>query len=163
MTTWKKIGKIGPPQGLNGSFFLIGGEVFESTCTSAVIGKDPSCGIPVSLAVRRFSQDQWVLKIQGVEERKALDELRGQELWVESGEEPAHELIGTQVLDDTGKLLGQITAVTNYGASDIAVVQSPDQKCVDLPLVADFFSLPGVGKKLELKIPLSALAGLWYS
>jgi len=163
MMAWKNIGKIGPPQGLNGAFFLVGSEDFDSDSSALMMGQDPSCGVPVSLQNCRYSQGHWVFKIQGVDSRQALDAVRGQELWVQEQEEIEHELIGTQVLDDTGAQLGRVIAVTNYGASDIVVVQGEENRLLDLPLVADYFALPSVNKTLELKIPQATFAELWYS
>lgn len=163
MANWKKIGKIGSPQGLNGSFFLVGDRESNPSSLSVVIGEDPSCGIPASIDSKKYIQGQWVLKIRGIEERKALEAVRGQSLWSEAPEENPDGLEGVQVVDSSGMLMGKIIAVANYGASDIVVIENAEQMLLDLPLVADYFSLPPSSDgKLELIVPQSSLADLWY-
>ncbi len=160
---WIQIGKIGPPQGLSGSFFLVGGDTFESAMTeSAVMGDDPDCGIPISLARSVFSKGHWILKIHGIEDRKALEDVRGQKLWIEALEQK-HELAGTSIVDGSGTQLGFIVDVDNHGASDIAVVRSASNTSIDLPLVPDYFDFPPQNNTLILKIPASELADLWYA
>lgn len=163
MASWKKIGTVGPPQGLNGSFFLVGDREQNPSSPSIVIGGDPSCGIPAIINSKKFSQGQWVLSIRGVEGRKALEGIRGQCLWSDAGEDSADSLEGVRIVDSSGAEIGKIIAVTNYGASDIAVVESAENKFVDLPLIAEFFALPPSSDgTLELIMPQNALSDLWY-
>lgn len=163
MAVWKKIGKVGPPQGLNGSFFLVGDREINPSLPSIVIGEDPSCGIPAIIEARKFIQGQWVLKIRGIEERKSLEGIRGQYLWTDPGEETIESLEGILIVDSSGNLVGKIIAVTNYGASDIVVVENEEKKLLDLPLVAEYFALPpGADGTLELIMPQSSLSDLWY-
>ena len=163
MSSWKKIGKIGPPQGLGGSFFLLGIGSPGLPDARVLLGKDPSCGIPVTITQSRFANGQWLLKIRGIEERSALDAIRGQELWLAAQEELVPELVGTQILDAAGEVFGDIVDVINHGASDIAVIADPQKKQhIELPLIPDFFALPASDRKLELKVAAQALTDLWY-
>jgi ribosomal 30S subunit maturation factor RimM len=163
MTSWKKIGNVGPPQGLNGSFFLVGDREMNPTNPAVVIGEDPSCGIPATIISKKLIQGQWVVKIRGVEGRKALEGVRGLSLWSEAGDENMDTLEGIEIVDASVSHLGKIIAVTNHGASDIVVIESAEKQLVDLPLIPEYFALPPSSDgKLVLIMPLSALVDLWY-
>lgn len=162
MAIWRKIGTVGSPQGLNGSFFLVGDREQDPSSSSVIIGEDPSCGIPATIQAKKSSQGQWVASVRGVENRKALEGIRGQCLWASADDEEA-TLEGVSVIDSAGIELGKIIAVTNYGASDIVVIQSSEKKLIDLPLVDSFFVLPPSAEgTLELVIPQSDFSDLWY-
>lgn len=163
MANWKKIGTVGPAQGLNGSFFLVGDRDINPSSSAIVIGEDPSCGIPAVIDSKKCQQGQWILKIRGIEGRKALETVRGQTLWTDAGDEGYSSLEGIEVVDSSGKHVGKIIAVTNYGASDIVVIENAEKQLIDLPLVPDYFSLPPSSDgKLELIASDSSLSDLWY-
>lgn len=163
MATWKKIGKIGLPQGLNGAFYLVGDRQTEPSASSIVIGDDPSCGIPAAIESQKNQQGQWVLKIRGIDGRMALQALRGQSLWIEVGENTEQNLEGVRILDSNGDSVGKIVAVTNYGASDIVVIESEAKGLIDLPLIEDYFFLPPSSERtLEIKLSENTLSDLWY-
>jgi 16S rRNA processing protein RimM len=72
-----------------------------------------------------------ILGVEGVEGRDAAEKLRGARVLVErSAIEPLSEgqylyadLIGCQVLDETGRTLGAVRELFSAGASDVLVVQ----------------------------------------
>ncbi len=161
MTNWKSIGKVGSAQGLSGSFFLVGNRDHDPSGEDLVIGEDPSCGIPVYLDTKKYVQGQWVLKLRGIEDRKALEDIRGQALWIDAGEDISNPLVGLEVVDRNNFKIGKVVEVTNHGASDIVVIENEANKFVDLPLIADFFILPPTDF-LKLQIPQSDFEDLWY-
>lgn len=77
-------------------------------------------------------------RLSGVTTKEAADALRGARLFVDrdrlpdpSDDEFYHaDLIGLQVLDTGGAVLGRIKAVLNHGASDILEVTTPAQSGV---------------------------------
>ena len=77
-------------------------------------------------------------RLSGVTTKEAADALRGVRLFVDrarlpdpSDDEFYHaDLIGLQVLDTGGAVLGRIKAVLNHGASDILEVAAPGQSGV---------------------------------
>ena len=163
MATWKKIGTVGAPQGLNGSFFLVGEREINPASPSIVIGEHPSSGIPATIQTKKCIQGQWVLKIRGVEERKALEGIRGQILWAKLTGLEHESLEGFSVLNPSGQEIGKVVALTNHGASDIVVVENAEGSFVDLPLVADYFSLPpNANRTLHLVLEANAFHDLWY-
>ena len=79
--------------------------------------------------------DVVLAKVEGVSDRDAAQALHGTELYVDRAVLPALEeeetfyhadLIGLQVEDAAGKVLGRVRAVENYGAGDFLEVEGPD-------------------------------------
>lgn len=72
-------------------------------------------------------------RIKGVEDRDAAEALKGTELHVEKSRLPRlpddefyhADLIGLEVRDTAGTLLGEVRAVHNHGAGDILEVTGP--------------------------------------
>lgn len=80
----------------------------------------------------RVSRRRWIVAFEGVEDRTQAERLRGtvllgeplagaeadgDELWV-------HELVGAEVTDPTGAVLGRIVAVEANPASDLLVLEA---------------------------------------
>ncbi|RMH69014.1 MAG: 16S rRNA processing protein RimM [Gemmatimonadetes bacterium] len=86
----------------------------------------------------------WILKFAGVESRNEAELLRNwtleipQHQLVELPEDTYYifELIGLEVLTDTGQLLGRVTDVLQYGSSDIYVVQDHQREYL-IPAIRD--------------------------
>jgi 16S rRNA processing protein RimM len=75
-----------------------------------------------------------VARLKGVGDRSAAEALNGTELFVERAalpdkleeEEFYHaDLVGMDVLDESGNRLGKVTAIQNFGAGDILEVKGP--------------------------------------
>jgi 16S rRNA processing protein RimM len=79
----------------------------------------------------RMSRDRWIVSFDGVDDRNEAERLRGtvlsgepldhnddaDELWV-------HELVGSDLLDPAGRVLGRVAAVEANPASDLLVLES---------------------------------------
>jgi 16S rRNA processing protein RimM len=78
----------------------------------------------------RMFRTRWIVAFEGVDDRNAAERLRGtvlsgdrldyddeDELWV-------HELVGSEVVDRAGRVLGRVTAVEANPASDLLVLES---------------------------------------
>ena len=93
-------------------------------------------------------RDAWLMKLEGLSDRDQADALRGQELLVVRSELPAidddevyvRDLVGCEVVDTAGALLGHVTGVQG-GAQELLVIARASVS-------------PGTGDKpLELLIP----------
>jgi len=73
-------------------------------------------------------RSRWLVRFRGIEDRDGADQLRGAVLRAEpirqDGELLVHELIGLQVRDQTGTLLGKVVAVEANPASDLLVLDN---------------------------------------
>jgi 16S rRNA processing protein RimM len=80
-------------------------------------------------------------RLSGIETREAAEALRGQRLYVDRERLPAlpddefyhADLIGLEVRDTGGALLGRVAAVLNHGAGDLLEVRPPQGAAILLP------------------------------
>jgi 16S rRNA processing protein RimM len=91
-------------------------------------------------AFRAAKQGEAVLGFEGVRDRNAAEALKGVELFVERASlpEPSEDefyhadLIGLEARDSEGRMLGKISALHNFGASDVIELARPDGDSVHL-------------------------------
>ena len=94
----------------------------------------------VITAFRPAKQGEAVIAFGGVGDRNAAEALKGTELFVDraalpetEGEEFYHaDLIGLEARDHEGRMLGKVSALHNFGASDVIELQRADGDSVHL-------------------------------
>jgi 16S rRNA processing protein RimM len=85
-------------------------------------------------AFRAGKPGEAVMSFQGIESREAAEALKGKELFIARDALPAPgdeefyhaDLIGLEARDSEGRVLGKVTAVHNYGASDVIEIARAD-------------------------------------
>lgn len=85
------------------------------------------------------------LKMAGIDSVELAEKLRNQFLYIgkddltvlAADEFYAHDLLGMQVFDEAGNLLGTITDVEFYGANDVYVLKDQDGREHLLPAIKD--------------------------
>jgi len=103
-----------------------------------------SRGGELVIASSRLHSGRQVVRFDGVDSREAAEALRGTELRRPRADIPldddafwTDELIGREVLDDSGAVVGVVEAVADGAAHDYLVVARPDGGEVLLPAVAE--------------------------
>lgn len=95
-------------------------------------------------------QRRYLVMFEGVTTREQAEALHGARLLAEPIEDPAelfvHELIGSELVDSKGRVLGRVTAVQANPASDLLVVD-------DRHLVPVVFITGRHGGTIEVDIP----------
>ena len=125
------VGRVGRPHGLDGSFFVEGpSERADAFAKGAVVWVD---GEPLEIvASRRGSQNRPVIRLE-----RRVD--RGAELTVPRESLPAlgedeyyaFQLVGLEVEEEGGRILGRVREVLDYPANDVLELDSG----LSLPLV----------------------------
>jgi len=85
-------------------------------------------------AFRPTKPGEAVIAFEGVRDRNAAEALKGAELLVDRAALPQTEedefyhadLIGLEARDTEGRILGKVSALYNYGASDVIELTRPD-------------------------------------
>jgi 16S rRNA processing protein RimM len=79
----------------------------------------------------RMSLPRWIVSFEGVDDRNTAERLRGTVLCgdpLDHGDDDdvlwVHELVGSEMLDSTGRVLGRVAAVEANPASDLLVLES---------------------------------------
>jgi 16S rRNA processing protein RimM len=91
-------------------------------------------------AFRPGKEGEAVIAFEGIGDRDQAEALKGSELFVERAAlpEPDEEefyhadLIGLEVRDSEGRMLGRVSALHNFGASDVLEFARPDGDSVHL-------------------------------
>ena len=171
--SWIQLGNVGKAVGLQGAFQVAcrNGPV-EGLLSNVtlVVGKSPDAGTPFRVVGIRPRGKGSVVSLEGVESRESLERYKGQELWLkrcelnvnDKDEYLWYDLVGKFVRCREGQILGEITEVNNYGASDIITVRG-EKGFLDLAFVTEYFDM-GFSPKTDifLKVDESLFADLWF-
>ncbi len=93
---------------------------------------------PLVVASARRHQQRWLVRFAGIDDRTAAEELRGRVLTAvalptEADELWVHDLVGREVEDTHGRVVGTVRAVQANPASDLLVLD--DERLVPLTFV----------------------------
>ena len=117
-----EVGRVVKPHGL-------AGEVIVELITNRTERMTPGTvlgGLEVVSA--KPHHRRWIVKFEGVASREAADALRGRVLTAEPIEDDdalwVHDLVGSEVVDVSGRSHGRVTAVEANPASDLLVLES---------------------------------------
>ncbi len=126
------IGKIGRPHGVDGAFFVeqpSDDPRWWRTGATFLAG-----GVPVAVVAHRTSSGRPVIKLDADIERGAILEVERDALPpTEEDEYYAFELVGLEVVEETGRVLGTVKAVIPGIANDVLELDGG----VLLPMVED--------------------------
>jgi 16S rRNA processing protein RimM len=121
-----EVGRIGRAHGLRGEVVVTPvsniAERFERGSTLWIDGR------PRVIASSRPNQHRYVIRFEGVDDRNAAELLRNKVVEAEplgdapEGELWVHELIGSEVRDRAGAVLGSVVAVEANPAHDLLVL-----------------------------------------
>ena len=140
------IGKVGRPHGIDGAFFVE--HPSEATSWWKTGARFLAGGAPVEVVAHRTSSGRPVIKVEPPVERGVLLEVERADL-PETAEDEyyAFELIGLPVVEETGRALGTVQAVTPGVANDVLELDSG----VLLPMVEDCIRVVDVaGGRIEV-------------
>ncbi len=113
------------------SFCAIPEEIFDYSPLSSEDGSQT-----YTLTLSRAIKNGFSARISGVETKEDADAIKGLRLFIERARMPKlpddeyyhTDLIGLEVYDTGGALLGTVKAVLNHGASDLLELQGPELK-----------------------------------
>ena len=130
------LGEIVRPHGVRGEVKLR--SFTEDPCAIAAYGAlVTDRGESVTLKNVRAAHDHVIARIEGVADRDAAERLKGRQLKASRAALPelddedeayAADLVGLDVADQTGRRLGTVFAVQNYGAGDLLEISMDGAK-----------------------------------
>lgn len=166
-----EIGRIASPHGIRGEMMLIPltdfPERFEGMKALDIVlpGKPPR-----SYKVRRIEpyagKNTFLVSLDGITDRNAAEPLNGASVTVpadervelEENEYWLDDIIGLEVSDEAGNLLGRIKDILFTGANDVYIVETPEGALKALPAVDSVIKrVDAENGTMTADIP----AGLW--
>ncbi len=120
-----EVGRVTRPHGLRGEVVVeLVTNRLERVAAGAVL-RSPEGDLTVERAVPHG--DRWLVRFVGVADREAAERLRGAKLSAAAIDDPSvlwvHELVGAEVVDRDGAVLGTVSAVEANPASDLLVLE----------------------------------------
>jgi 16S rRNA processing protein RimM len=126
------IGKVGRPHGIDGAFFVE--QPSEDARWWKTGARFLAGSVPVEVVAHRTSSGRPVIKVEPAVERGVLLEVDRVDLPATAEDEYyAFELLGLEVVEETGRALGTVASVTPGVANDVLELDSG----VLLPMVED--------------------------
>jgi 16S rRNA processing protein RimM len=116
---------------------------------------------PKTITSARFHQGRPVIGLEGVETMDDAEALAGAELKVPAEELPAlpagtyyrHDLVGCEVQDTDGRVIGAVTAVEGPMQASRLVIDAPHGEVL-IPLVADIcVEIAPLEKRIRIRVP----------
>jgi 16S rRNA processing protein RimM len=99
-------------------------------------------GTPRKIVRAQPDKDEWIVFVEGIDDRDAAEALRGKPVRVDrdaievaDDELLVADLVGCTVYDTSGASLGEVTGSFDSGAHEVLEVRRPDGKEFMLPLV----------------------------
>jgi 16S rRNA processing protein RimM len=163
---------VGKPYGLGGAFFVSGrDQILPNTIRKLYFGNSPERAMLIlEFQSSRMQGGRPILICRDFNGRDRADQLKGQLIWCRRDEIQIDEqdeyiwsdLLGKQVLDCEGKLIGTIISVQNYGASDIVELENNEARLL-IPFVAAYFdmSFSVSDPALRLQVPGETFDEAW--
>ncbi len=137
------VGYLRRPHGVRGELLMEVHTDFPERLQVGVrvfVGEDR---LPLSIVGRRGHARGLLIAFDGVETREQAATLRNQYVYVLAADRPPlpegeyyhHQLLGLQVVDENGRLLGKLTEILETGANDVYIVRTPKGRDLLLPAI----------------------------
>jgi 16S rRNA processing protein RimM len=142
-----EIGRIVRSHGLEGRVkvlsYLESPEVL-GTLSGLFVGRSAQNALLFPLVAAQFGKDYFLLKLDGIDDRDAAEQLRGSFVWMPAeemqklpeGEYYWRDIIGLQVATEDGAVLGRVESVFPTGSNDVYVCRGGGREIL-LPAVGD--------------------------
>jgi 16S rRNA processing protein RimM len=134
--------RVGRAHGLDGSFYATGPLTRLLTLGAVVT----VAGRSVEIVRRAGTDARPIVRLRGIDDRVAVEALRGEELSIATRDAPAlgegewwaHELEGCEVLDERGRSLGTVARLLGMPSCEVLEVRRTDGgEPLLVPLVRD--------------------------
>lgn len=139
------IGRLRRPHGVLGEILM---EVLTDFPERIQTGMTIYLGdqyLPARITSTRSHMDALLISIENYEDRESVGELRNLAVYIPRstipplpvGEFYHHQIIGLQVLDETGTSIGYVVEILETGANDVLIVKAKEDKQLLIPVIDD--------------------------
>lgn len=169
---WVKIGTVGKAHGLQGAFFVSGRDgSLDPTIQQVRIGPALDKSKPYKVLASRMQAARPLVQCEDVTSRDAAESLCNLGLWClrheisldDDSEYLWDDLMGRTLYDKDEVSMGEISAVVNYGATDIIEVRDPKGRSLSIPFVDAYIRMDfePAGASIWLKVSAEIFAEAW--
>ncbi len=167
---WVPVGKVLRTHGIRGAVVVAPyGETLDRRRPGdRVFVQASPGGVPRELRIedKRPLRSLWILSFEGIQDLGGARRLVGLELGVpeedleplEEGEYYHHQLVGLEVVTESGTALGRIVGVMETKAHDLYAVETDSGREILLPAVAEIIKVVDVTRGIMVVDPPE---GLW--
>ena len=157
-----RIAKIVTAHGVKG---LVKLQVFSDTpeiVNDKVLYTDETSSKSLKIRLKNPIGHGWIASVDGVNERNGAEALRHTELWMDrenleaakDGEYFIADLVGLTAVDASGKTVGTVKAVEDFGATPLLDIKPSKGASFYLPFTDECVpSIDFAGKKITVSIP----------
>jgi 16S rRNA processing protein RimM len=139
------VGKLRRPHGVQGEALVELFSDFPERLRPKATLYVGEAHIPLTVRSQRNHQQGLLLAFEGFASPESIGRFRNQMLYVSiqdvhnlpEGEFYYHELLGLQVEDETGALLGTLTEILETGANDVYVIEDASGAEILVPAIPD--------------------------
>jgi 16S rRNA processing protein RimM len=140
------VGKLRHAHGVHGEILMEVYTDFPERLQPGIILFVEAGAAQLTITRRRTHREGLLLTFQGYSTPEAVSQLRNQLLYVKVEDRPPlaegeyyyHQLIGLQVVSDTGRTLGKMIDILETGAADVLVIRPDEGNEVLIPMVDEF-------------------------
>jgi 16S rRNA processing protein RimM len=136
------VGKLRRPHGVRGEILMDVYTDFPERLKPGVTLLGGEQHRRLVLSSLRWHRQSLLVKFDGYQDREQVGEMRNWLVYVESDQVPPlpegdfyhHQMIGLEVLDEAGEILGRVAEILETGANDILVVRRDEGADILLPV-----------------------------
>jgi 16S rRNA processing protein RimM len=155
------VGLLRRPHGLHGDILM---EIYTDFPERLCPGKKVHVGeahLPLTITRRRKHNHGLLLAFRGYDTLEAVGSLRNSIAYVPATDLPPlpdgryyhHQLLGSSVVDESGRTLGTLTEILTTGANDVYVVEDQEGRELLLPAIRDVVLEVDLARK-EIRVHL---------
>lgn len=137
------VGKLRRPHGVRGEIIM---EIYTDFPERLQVGMLLYAGEnrqELSLVRRRAHQNHLLVAFEGYTTPESVGTLRNQVLYIPAAELPSlpegeyyhHQLLGMRVIDEMGRMLGNVAEILETGANDVLAVRAESGREILLPMI----------------------------
>lgn len=156
------VASIGAPRGVKGEVRIKSFTQHPDDIAAYGPLSDESGNRHFTICITGHAKGMITAKISGIDTRDQADALKGTLLYLEKDKLPEpeddefyhHDLIGLEAVDDQGNTLGHISAVENFGASDVLELSGGPHGTLMVPFTHAVVPVVDIeNKRIVIQVP----------
>lgn len=169
--SYVQIGKVGKAHGLRGFFFVRGRtDPLPDHYDEIIVGDHPETGVSCKILEVKMLNNDSIVRCNKFDSREEVQPFVDKGIWVERAkieDVPGmylwDDLIGKQVVDVDGVLVGTVLGIYNHGASDLVEIADTSGRKVSIAFIDQYFdtAIDANASALKLCVKAELFSEFW--